>query len=485
MTRRPVTRALPAAGITAGATLLWLPALWWPVSTLDEAILLVYPQRMQGGSLPYRDFFAAYGPTFWWGLVGWFDVTGLTLTSMRVLGLLLHVLLALGLYHLLKPHGRWLALLASALSILMMFRLGAAPYAWVTTTMLCIWGLALARSRPALAGLLAGLAVGIRPDVALLALLPPLVLLRERRRRWFSGVALGLAPVWLTLLLTPREMFDNILLGRAGRGAGQSLLPIPPLASADRRLLAALLAAVLLLILWAGIVRTREAIALAGLALLALPQAFQRADYTHFVYAGLFSLPLLPFVVTRLLALLPRPPLRPVLLGGGTGVLLFLVAVPEIPRNITDMLVNGNMRAKLVHHDGRSLPEAPVRAQVFGALLPAIDALAHKGQTLFVFDANLSRPAVNEVSLYYYFPHLRQSAFHMEITPGITSQPGSGLVGDVLDADIVVLVETPERDRRSLFPYATGGSDEAGTALRTHFCRQAIIDRYELWTRCP
>jgi len=474
-----------ALAITTAATLLWLPALTWPVSTLDESILLVYPQRMSGGALPYRDFFAAYGPTFWWGLHGWFSVVGLTIESLRVLGLLLHVALALGVLVLLRAYGRGVALTASALTVLLLFRLGAAPYAWLTTTVLCVWALAIARRRPLWAGVLAGLAIGVRPDVALLAVLPPLVLLTTGRRRWVTGIAIGLAPVWVTLTVTPVGMVQDILLGRAGRGAGQSRLPIPPPADADRRLLAVLVAAVLLALLWAWVRRDRLTAALALLAVLSLPQALQRADYTHFVYAGLFVFPLLPAVASGLLARLPRPQLRGPALGSLLGVLVFLVAVPEIPRNIVDMVAHGNMQEKTVHHDGRHLPEAPVRADVLRVLLPAIDAMTTPGQTVFIFDANLVRPAVNDVSLYYYLPRLRQSALHMEITPGITTEAGSGLADDVDAADLVVLVQTPESERRTLFPYARGGSTEASDALHSRFCRRRVVERFELWTRCP
>jgi hypothetical protein len=291
--------------------------------------------------------------------------------------------------------------------------------------------------------------------------------------------------VWVTLAVTPVDMVQDILLGRAGRGAGQSRLPIPPPADADRRLLAVLLAAMLLALLWAWVRRDRQTLALALLAVLALPQALQRADYTHFVYAGLFVFPLLPAVASGLLARLPRPQLRGPALGSLVGVLVFLLAVPEIPRNIIDMVAHGNMREETVRHDGRHLPEAPVRADVLRVLLPAIDAMTAPGQTVFVFDANLVRPAVNDVSLYYYLPRLRQSALHMEITPGITTEAGSGLVEDVDTADLVVLVQTPESERRTLFPYARGGSTEASDALHSRFCRRRVVERFELWTRCP
>jgi len=482
------------AVLTAAAmgALFALPALSWPMGTLDEAILLVYPQRMAGGDLPYEDFFAAYGPAFWWGLQGWYALTELSVASMRALGVLVHISMVLAVYCFARPDGRGRALLCAGLSALLLFRLGANPYAWLLSTALCVWQVALlalpqAGRRTALgAGALGGLAIAVRPDTALLALLPalPLVWRSDLWRRWSAGVLLGLVPLWIGLVLTPSALLDNILLGRAGRGAGESRLPIPPLGQEDRRLLAVVLAVALLLVMTAVVTRQRRQTALALLALLALPQAFQRADYTHFVYAGLASLPLLPVALGALSSRLPdlvpgRRFTAPLL-----APCLFLVAVPEIPRNVADMVLNGNMQSTTVAYEGREVPEAPDREAVLARLLPRVERLAGPGSTLFVFDSNLRRPAVTDLILYYYLPRLRQSAYHMEITPGITSERGSGLREDLLAADVVVLVGTPEADRRVLFPYAHDGSTEAEDALRARFCHRESIDRFELYVRC-
>ena len=67
---RRLAPALAPLSLTAMTVALGLPALTWPANTLDEMILLVYPMRMLDGDLPYRDFFAAYGPAHWWLLEG-------------------------------------------------------------------------------------------------------------------------------------------------------------------------------------------------------------------------------------------------------------------------------------------------------------------------------------------------------------------------------------------------------------------------------
>ena len=491
LTRRGPEAAAVLAAAGLGAVFA-LPALDWPMGTLDEAILLVYPQRMAGGDLPYEDFFAAYGPAFWWGLQGWYAVTDLSVASMRAVGVLVHVAMTLAVYCFARPDGRSRALLCAGLSALLLFRLGANPYAWLVSTALCVWQVALlsfprsGRRSALAAGVLGGLAIAVRPDTALLAVLPPVALLWRSQlwSRWAGGLGLGLVPLAIGVVLTPGALLDNIVLGRAGRGAGESRLPIPPQAPEDRRLLAVLLAVALLVVVTAYLTRQRRLWALALLAVVALPQALQRADYTHFVYAGLVSLPMLPVVLSALSGHVPAAVPRLRFVGGLVAPSLFLVAVPEIPRNVADMVLNGNMQSTTVSYKGREVPEPPDREPVLARLLPEIERLAGPDGKLFVFDGNLRRPAVTDLVLYYYLPRLRQSAYHMEITPGITSEHGSGLREDLEAADVVVLVDTPEDDRRVLFPYAHDGSSEAEHALRDRFCHSGDVDRFQLYVRC-
>jgi hypothetical protein len=459
------------------------------MSPLDEAILLVYPQRMMAGDLPYRDFFAAYGPTFWWGLEGWYTATALTVSSMRWLGLLCHVVLVLGVYQLARPEGRGQALLAAMLSALLLFPLGATPYAWLVVVALCTWQLALLRrprSRGLVPGVLAGLAVGVRPAAALVALVPALVLLAgtARVRAWALGLALGLLPVGYDLLLTGPAFLEDVLLGRGGQGARQSMLAVPPAALDDQRLLAGLLACVLLLAVAAGRTRQRFLIAVAALAALGLPQAFQRMDTTHLLYAGLLALPYLPIALGCLLRSLPHPPRRARTFGVLGGTVLCLVTTAQIPRDLVDVMANGNRQHTTVRWQDRVVPDAPWRARALDQLLPAVAALARPGDHLFVFDADTRRPTFGDVTLYYLLPGLRQTAHHMEITPGVTNRNGSGLADDFLDADLLVLVHLPRGVPQEAFPFARPGSSEAAKVLASTFCSVQRVDRYEILRRC-
>lgn len=60
--RRHLHRWLPTLVVTAFSI---LPALYRfadPLWSMDEAILLVYPEQILAGRVPILDFFSAYGP---------------------------------------------------------------------------------------------------------------------------------------------------------------------------------------------------------------------------------------------------------------------------------------------------------------------------------------------------------------------------------------------------------------------------------------
>lgn len=484
-------RALaPPLALVLLTVALGLMAFDWPAGSLDETILIVYPERMMAGDLPYRDFFTAYGPAHWWLLQGAYEVLGASVTSARTVGVVVHVGLVLATYWLVRPHGRAIATYGGGISALLLFNLGAAPYAWLTTTALCLANVASlrdgGRGKALLAGSMAGLAVAVRPDVAPLAALPALALLWGRGpelRRWAAGVAVGLSPLWIGLALAGEALLANVLGGRAGKGAGQSRLPFWPEGNAARQLLVLLLLAVLLCCLYAVRERSRLSLALALLSLAALPQAFQRADGVHFVYAGLFSIPLLPLVVRDLLRATRGPRWgRWGALGAGA---LLLVATPGwvfVP--LLDEVRTTGPSSSLVEHDGRTLPAEPDTALTLRRLLATLDQETTPGETVFVYDNNLVRPAVNDVGLYHLLPRLRQDAYNMEVTPGVTAFPGGRLLEDLREADVAVLVDVSEAFRTVLFPFSKNGSLDAQQELARNFCRVATVDYYAVYRRC-
>ncbi len=472
---------------------LGLPALTWPANTLDEMILLVYPLRMMEGDLPYRDFFAAYGPAHWWLLEGLYRLFAPTIAVERAFGLVVHVALTLGLFAICRPAGRLPAVLSGLLGAVLVFRLGDAPYAWLLATALILWQLARLCGTPAragttvLAGALAGLAVSVRPDVLLLAVVPALPLLRGtgRARHWLAGFAVGLLPLMVGFALAPTDLVRDILLGRAGRGAGQSRLPLPPIDSADQVFLGVLALAVLLTLVAAIASSQPQLRSFALLGALAMPQALQRADQVHFVYAGLLCLPVLPLVVGQLLRHLPFPSRRPHVLGALIGLSLFLVGTAQgVLQPLLLTLAGDGPEAVLVTHRGRTVPELPARASALHELLPRLETVTRPGERVFVFDTDVTRPMITDVGLYFLLPHLRGRGVNLEITPGVSNTDGSGLAQDLHEADVLVLVTAPTAFRQALFPYARDGSLTASRVLADEFCQVLEVDYYLVYRRC-
>lgn len=481
---------LPPIALVLLAVLLGVVTLDWPAGTLDEMILVVYPERMMAGDLPYRDFFTAYGPAQWWLLQGVYSLTEPSVLTARVVGIAVHAALVLAVYRLVLPRGRVLASTGGAIAAFLLLGLGAAPYAWLLCVALCVAHVALVAEgdsrRVALGGVLAGLAIAVRPDVAPLALLPTVPLLWQRlapARWWATGVAAGLTPLWVGLTVAGPDLLDNVFGARAGKGAGQSRLPFWPESTTARQLLLLLVVSVLLSWAVAVHVRSRHALALALLATAALPQAFQRADTVHFVYAGLLSVPLLPLALHDLLR--SRYGAVAAQKGVAAGAALVALATPGwIAVPLLDEVTGNGPSSTVVEHDGRRLPVTPRSAATLEELLQVLDEETEPGDTVFVYDGNLVRPAISDVGLYHLLPSLEQSAYNLEITPGVTSFPGGRLLEDLQEADVAVLLDIPEEFRNALFPFAQNGTDEAQRELARSFCPVATIEYYAVHRRC-
>jgi hypothetical protein len=481
---RPTGEALAGAAVAAVTLAIGLPALGWPASSADEMLLLVEPARMLQGQLPYEDFFSVYGPAHWWFLEATFRLFGLSVTVARVAGLGVHVALALGVFVLAGKRGTTVATTCGLLTALVLFRVGDGPYAWVSACTLVVWSLALlsrweGHLAAAAAGLLASLAIGFRPDAALLAVAPALPLLwgAGRWRAWLAGAAVGALPLVVSIVLTPSGLVDQVLLGRAGQGATQNRLPLPT--DADQLGLLVLLVAALLLLLLASLrSRDRWVTALALLAALALPQALQRAERVHFLYAGLVSVVFLPAA----LATLGGSRRLPAAVAG--AALVLIGASQSSVRPLVETLAGDGLGSVDVTHAGRRVPETPRRAAALRRLLPVLDGLATPGSRLLVFDANLRRPALTDLTVYYLMPQVTQEAFSVDINAGISNGPKGRLLEDLGRTDLLVLVQVTPAQQHRTYPYEKDGPTDVERLRERVFCPVAEIDYYEVYRRC-
>lgn len=102
-----------------------------PVLGPDEGLLLVHPDQMAWGRLPYRDFFTLYGPGGFALLKGVYALIGDSLMSERMVGLGYRVTLALGIMAALRCFGRGPAVGGAVVSTFPLLGIAPLAYAWV------------------------------------------------------------------------------------------------------------------------------------------------------------------------------------------------------------------------------------------------------------------------------------------------------------------------------------------------------------------
>ena len=234
-----VTRPKQDEGATAGArelrntialaaiTLLVLLLAFWPAfeqgaGLMDEGMILVYPELIQHGKLPYRDFETFYGPANPALLAGAFTLFGTNIFVERAVGLLYRVTILLGIFVIARPRGNTLAAGCMFLSGCLLLGTGLPAYAWLGAMACAIWSLWLGAASPSntrsfFAGLFAGSSLLFRIDVGpaiILSAFPLVYALTWRQRRlYFLGGALALLPLLgLTAIIGWKPLVSNFFL---------------------------------------------------------------------------------------------------------------------------------------------------------------------------------------------------------------------------------------------------------------------------------
>ena len=180
--------------------------------------MLVFPTLVQQGRVPNVDFLHLYGPASLDALALWFRIFGDSLESERTFGLIQHLGIIFAIYTITRAYGYLVAVGAAIVAtFLILTPIGLTALAWHGGVAFGLWSLVFAIRGRALgtpsswwvAGGLAGLALGFRPDlVVALGVAFTWALWRRRpdrhvlRRRSGGRIAADVAP--------PRS-------GRAGR----------------------------------------------------------------------------------------------------------------------------------------------------------------------------------------------------------------------------------------------------------------------------
>lgn len=214
------------AAAVSGITILW------GVNPHDEGLMLQAAARVADGELPYRDFYANYGPGQYF-LVGGLDlVFGPSLLAWRVVRVALDATVAVLAYALARREApEWLALLVW-LAVVGAMAYPTIPHPNPTAVALGLGALLLARRSAAGAGALAGVAVAFRFDLGLGALAgAALTALAAGGRRAASVTAATAAAVSVLLLapfvaVAPGPFWDQTL-GFALDEQSLQRLPLP------------------------------------------------------------------------------------------------------------------------------------------------------------------------------------------------------------------------------------------------------------------
>jgi hypothetical protein len=466
------------------AALPTVAALRDPVYTLDETLLLVYPEQILAGDIPNKDFFTSYGPAGLSLLALAYSVTGPAVLTERVVGVIYHIAIATGVTAMCLRHGRMAAGTAGAVAALTMLPLGLSAYAWLGAMSLTVWSLALAQDgagwrRLVAGGALAGLAAGWRPETLVLALATmPWLWRNSRRASWAAGLGIGLLPLVAHAALGGRSLYSNVV-ERAGVNAGRALTVY----DLDVLLtLVCVLVATTYLAVWAITDRGRCSVSHATLAVLLLPQALQRPDLSHVLFVACVSVPL---AVGHLLdrfgleAQLASRYGASVALKVPLAAGLAVLAALSIPAS----LALTRAEHPIVTHKDRSLPVINQSEQfVLEHLIAKLSRDVEPGTKLFVGSQDMSVPTINDVRLYHLLPEYEADAFNLEMPA--PKAVGSALTADIEGADVLVLNEVPDSWGRRLFPYVSAGDDAANRAVERSFCRTQRVYAYSIYRRC-
>ena len=503
-------------------------------SSMEEGFMLAFPRRILEGDVPNVDFLHLYGPFSLHVLAGWYWLFGDTLGVERVFGLLQHVALIFGVFALARAWGRTLAVVcALTATFLVLTPIGLSALAWEGGVALAIWSVVLGvralhtdsawQRRAALgAGVLAGFALGYRPDLVLgLALAHGWLLWRSPERRRVSltvlvGLAVGLIPVFVHVVMAgPAKVVRGMVLDpvfelRPGRelprppswsridGALQAVAEGPndapwwrfPALSANHQLFIWFFAVIIAALAvvgfgWWWMRRSpapRFAALLGGglLGLGMLPQAMQRPDSTHLAWGSCLSASLIPCVVAELWVRGTARGGRPALgrhrwLAAGVVSALALAVVAPFYTYRYYLL---DTRISAGNKPGGFEVSRGDRHFYFGnqplqeASQQAIDELARSskpGERLLVGPADLSRTIYSDAIFYSLFPELTPATYYIEMDPGLADQAGSSLAADVASADWLLLTNFwtgwYEPNDSSKF-----GSDAPNQVVADQFC---------------
>jgi hypothetical protein len=484
------------------------PAFERPGLSMDEGALLVYPELILKGALPYRDFETFYGPANLWTLAAIYKIFGVSFEVERAVGLLYRALALMAVFLITRRAGTALAVVSLFTASLLLFLARLPAFAWFAGVACVLWSLialgkALAensRSRCVAAGLLAALALLYRLDLAPAVILSalPLWLLLRWRDRWLhaASMAAGLLPLLVLLAsIGWRPLFENLFLYPVIIcNPGRRL----PLSQANDEVvflfllhvaaaLSSVVAGWLLVKEERGATWPRLFLGTALFALAVTHQSLQRTDLVHVVFAAFLSMGLLPVALCLLRRRGPvrgAPASHAAVAGAVVVALLaagswnvFRLYFGQVARNFsTEPTARGEVRVR----DRAFRPNVP--PEQLQKVLHFVAENSKSGERLFVGPGDLRRAFANDLFIYHLLPWLTPSTYFLEMNPFSANRPNSRLASDVASADWLILNSAWDHPREDNLS-TQNGPDAPNAVVREQFELRGQIGPYRVYYR--
>lgn len=370
----------------------------------DEGIVLQAGARIAHGQLPYRDFYANYGPGQYYLIALLNAVFGPSLLAWRIVHVVLDAVITVLAYALVRREaGVWWAL-AAWVAVAAAMSFPQVPNPNTPMLALAFGAVLLAPRSPAGAGVLAGLAFVFRLDAGLAVIAGTVLVawaeqgVRGAVRAGLAGLAVACVLIGPLVALAPHAFWSQTYGFDLGAQSLQRL-PLPglnPGSSKPSTVLHHFYPYVLLAscLLWLDCaVRARAPARMWALAPLGLAGALYlvgRADDFHLIPLAA----VLPVLLASLGGRVPRASA-----GIAVGLALALIAIEGLDQKRIE-LVNEPASA-VIHVDAADGVEAPVAdARALTALVRYVRARVPPGQPVFVAQPRYDLVNVGDPLLY-------------------------------------------------------------------------------------
>jgi len=485
---------------------LW-PAFHSPAIPMDEGMVLVYPEMLLKGDLPYRDFESVTGPGNPMVLAVAYETFGTNIFVERAVGLIYRLLILLAIFGISQRWGIFIAIGCAYLAAVLLAGTDLWANTWYSglSFALCsLWAMANTASpwRCFTAGLLAGVSLLIRCDFgpAVIVSSLPLFLAMERtvKLKFIAGGVLALFPLaWLTIVVGPAQIVHSLFIFPVFKLNPGRHLAISS-GSWEMICLLVLQISANIVNITAGIVESRDsstrqhgrlllAVGLLGLGL--IHYAMQRFDSGHALNSALISLSFLPLSIFVLSSAIAKT--IPRWLTSTAAILMTIALIHFLTPTFTRYFYRGlrvtlgmvparqavktgeelepGDKAIFIAHNGRPFAFGfPYAAEDADKLLTELERVSLPGQRLFVGPGDLRLTNYCDTYIYHLEPQLRPATYFLEMNPGSANAPHSQLASDVASADWVILNRRwdflNEVNRSTQF-----GSDEPNQVLRENF----------------